>query len=77
MLKKFIYNALNSWVTSSAGIIVGLPQMWEGIKGVFDNDDGTGFVFKTFITGLGIFIGLMMTRDHTKNWTDNLVKAPS
>ena len=75
--KGLIYNGLNSWVTSSAGAIIGVPQIWDGIKGLLDNDDGTTIVWKALLTGVAILFAGLMTRDHTKNWTDTLVKAPS
>ena len=66
MIRKFLLNAVNSWVMSSAGAIAGLPMIWSGLKGVMDEDPATGFVFKTFITGLGILFAGLMGRDHTK-----------
>ena len=75
--KGLIYNGLNSLVTSSVGAIIGVPQFWEGIKGLLDDDPTTGIIWKTLFTGIGIIFAGLMTRDHTKNWTDKLVKAPS
>jgi len=69
MIKKFVYNALNSWVTSGVGAVLGVPQMWEGMKGFMDDDPATGIVWKTVFTGIGILFVGMMTRDHTKAWT--------
>jgi hypothetical protein len=39
---------------------------------MFDDSEETGFVLKAFITGAGIVLAGMFTRDHTKNWTDKL-----
>jgi len=69
MIKTFIYNALNSWVTTGAGAILGVPLMWEGFQGFMDDDPATGIVWKTLIAGVGILFAGMMTRDHTKAWT--------
>ena len=68
MIKAFLFKALNSWVTTGAGVAIGAGPMWNGLKGLFDDDPSTGFIFKTFVTGLGILFMGMMTRDHTKAW---------
>ena len=68
MIKSFIFKALNSWVTTGAGAVLGAGPMWNGVKGLLDDDPSTGFVFKLFMTGLGILFMGMMTRDHTKAW---------
>ena len=68
MIKKFVYNALNSWVTSGVGAVLGGPQIMAGISGLFDEDPGTGIVWKALITGIGILFAGMMTRDHTRGW---------
>ena len=68
MIKSFLFKALNSWVTTGAGVALGAGPIWNGLKGMLDDDPSTGFIFKTFITGLGILFRGMMTRDHTKAW---------
>lgn len=68
MIKQFIFNALNSWVTSAAGTVIGLPEIWGGLKGLLDEDPATGVVWKTLLTGAGILFMGLMTRDWTKGW---------
>ena len=68
MIKQFIFNALNSWLTSGAGAVWGGPKIWEGIKGLFDSDASTGMVWPVFWSGLGILVTLLMARDWTKGF---------
>lgn len=71
MIKQFVLNAINSWVTSLAGTILGLPQIWEGLKPLLDDDPATGVIWGVLVTGLGtLFAGLMM-----RDWTKALVKS--
>ena len=66
MIKSFLYNALNSWVTSGVGAVLGVPEIWGGIQGMFD-EPSTGIVWRSLFTGVGILFAGMMTRDWTKN----------
>jgi len=66
MLKNLFLQAVNSWVTSTAGVIVGLPEIWAGIGPMFADPAGS-IDWKAVVTGIGILIVGLMARDWTKN----------
>ena len=70
-MKALIYNAMNSWVTSLAGTVVGAPEIWAGLKGLFDDDPATTIIWKSLMTGVGILVVGLFTRDWTKGWIAN------
>ncbi len=72
-IKQFILNAVNGWVTTSVGAVIGLPEIWQGIQPLLDDDPATGIIWKTVLTGVGILLAGMFTRD----WTKAVVKSES
>ena len=70
-MKAFLVNAVNSWFTSIAGSVVGLPVVWVGLQPLFDSDAATGPDWGMVIKGVGILIVGMMSRD----WTNNVIPA--
>jgi len=70
-VKQFFLNAINSWVTSLTGIVLGVPEIWEGLKPLLDDDPATGVVWGTLMTGVGILVVGLFTRD----WTKGLIKS--
>ena len=71
MFKQFLLNALNSWVTSSLGAIVGVPEIWAGLQPLLDEDPATGIVWGTLFAGIGMLFAGFMARD----WTKAVVKS--
>lgn len=71
MIKQFILNAVNSWATSTAGVVLGGPKILDGIKGLLDTDPATAIDWKVLLVGLGILVMGLMTRD----WTKGLIKS--
>lgn len=70
-MKQFLLNAVNSWVTSLTGTVLGMPELWAGIGPLLDNDPATDPNWSMAIKGAGIvFVGLMM-----RDWTKTVVKA--
>lgn len=66
MLKQFIFNAVNSWVTSAGGVILGVPELWEGLKPLLDSDPATEPLWGLVLKGAGILFAGFMMRDWTK-----------
>ena len=64
-MKSLVFSWVNSYITSGAGILAGLPTMWAGFSGLFD-DPSTGIAWKVVLSGLGILVTGLMARDHTK-----------
>lgn len=69
MLKKFILNAANSYVTSGMGIAFGMPDILKGLEPLWDGDAATGILWAPLRLGLGILFAGLMARDWTKGWT--------
>lgn len=65
-MKAFLVKAVNSWVTSAGGAIVGLPMLWAGLQPIFDNDPATVADWKVVLAGAGALILGLFARDHTK-----------
>ena len=64
-MRAFLVNAVNSWVTSLAGTVIGLPELWEGMQPLMNSTGPADWGLA--IRGAGIlFVGLM-ARDWTKN----------
>ena len=66
-MKSFLVNAVNSWVTSAAGTVVGLPMLWSGLQPLMDSDAATQPDWGMAIKGLGMLVVGLMARDWTKN----------
>ena len=66
MIKQFILNAVNSWVTSAGGAILGVPEIYKGIQGLLDTDPATTIEWALVLKGAGILFAGMMMRDWTK-----------
>jgi len=65
-IRMFFINAINSWVTTAGGSIVGINVMWAPLKAMFDGDPATTGSWMAVLAGVGaVFMGFMM-RDHTK-----------
>lgn len=69
MIKKFILNAANSYVTSSMGLAFGLPDIIKGLEPLWDGDPETGILWAPLKLGAGILLAGLMARDWTKGWT--------
>ena len=65
-MKTFIFNAVNSWITSLGGIGFGIPEIVSAFAGLFDQDPATGFLLMPLIKGLGIALVGLAARDWTK-----------
>lgn len=66
-MKSVVSNALGSWVTSVAGTVLGVPEMWAALQPVLDNDPATEFVTGQFVNGLALFLLGILARDGHKN----------
>ncbi len=65
-IRMFFINAINSYVTTAGGAIIGLSLMWNPLKAMFDGDPETTGSWVGVLAGVGaVFVGFM-TRDHTK-----------
>lgn len=69
MIKRLVFRALNSWVTSLAGLGGGY---WVFLKPamapLFDEDPTTLVSWKGVFLGVGTAVLGLLTRDHTKAW---------
>lgn len=67
IFKKFVLNAVNSWVTTGVGAAYGLPIIWGQLQFLFDAADlGTTPDWGIVLKGLGGLVLGMFVRDHTK-----------
>ncbi len=66
LLMKTIINAMNSWVTSLGGSVIGLGAAWAGVRNMIDGDPATEGSWMLAIGGLIGVIVSFITRDHTK-----------
>jgi len=65
-IRMFFINAINSWVTTAGGSIVGISLAWNPLKAMFDGDPATTGSWMGVLAGVGaVFMGFL-TRDHTK-----------
>lgn len=73
MIKRLIFRALNSWVTSLAGLAGGyFAFLKPGLAPLFDGDPASAVKWGGVLLGLTTAIVGLLTRDHTKAW----VKEP-
>jgi len=66
-MNKFMRNTVGSWVTSLGGGILGLPQIWAGLAGLFDEDPATTWEWKLVISGIVTMIVFFAARDGNKS----------
>jgi hypothetical protein len=73
-MRKLILNALNSWITSVALGVPGLAVTWQQVHAAIDGDDATTWSWAALITGVGLIIGGLVSRDGNKSSEDVKVK---
>lgn len=74
MIKRLVFRALNSWVTSLAGVGGGyFIFLQPALEPLFDEDPATLVDWKGVIYGVIIAVLGLLTRDHTKAW----IKEPT
>ena len=74
-MKKLLANAMRSWITSGVGAVLGVPEIWLGLEGLFDDDPETGIEWKMLVTGIVILVGFLAARDGNKSSEDVKAKA--
>ena len=73
-MKKFLNNALGSWITTLGLGVPGIAEMWLEISKVLDDDPATKFGLGGFLLGAALFIGGLAARDGNKSSEDVKVK---
>ena len=66
-MKAFLVNAINSWVTSAAGAVIGRPELWAGLQPMLDGNDSTSPDLSLILKGGAILLVGFFARDWTKN----------
>lgn len=66
-MKKFIHNALGSWITTAFLGVPGVIEVWTEVSKWLDEDPATTMSTGGLILGIGLIIGGMVARDGNKS----------